>query len=238
MVKKINTLNSASHHPPLEPAEVVVVKPKIGKNILIVTLVIVGFILMGCLLVGVLVAKTGLVTLPVLSKLYKGPAPTRIVQAPSLEPAAFQYLLISRLTAQALTSKPPYTFQLTEQELTGTLNQAISEAFRDQAWSVETVQLVVTEQGLEFLGKFKQDKFRVEGLIKLRPTVQDGGILFTPVEIRLGDYSVPLSLAERAAGLIFERDFGTWLLKFRDISFQQVVSRDGFLQITASPATP
>lgn len=235
MVNPIN--KSAPHHPPLEPAEAAAVKPKIGKNILIVFLVILGLIIMGCLIIGVLVAKTGLVNVPVLSKLYKGPTPTRLVQTSKIEPAAFQYLLISRLTSQVQTGKPPYTFQLTEQELTGALQQGIAEAFRDQAWSVEIVQLVVTEQGLEFLGKFKQDKFKVEGLIRLRPTVQDGGILFTPVEIRLGDYPVPLALAERAAGLIFERDFGTWLLKFRDIIFQQVVSRDGFLQITASPAT-
>ncbi len=236
MANNTNPSKSAPHHPPPELAEPEAIKPKLGKNVLIVTLVILGFILLGCLTIGVLVAKTGLVQIPVLSKLYRGPTPTRVVQAPAFDPQAFQYLLLSRLTAKVQTGRPPYVFQLTEQELTGALNQAISEAFRDQAWVTEKLQLAVTEQGLEFLGNFKQDGIRVHALIKLQPSVQDGGILFTPVEIRFGDYPVPLSIANRVAGLIFERDFGTWLLKFRDIIFQQVVAHDGFLEITASPA--
>lgn len=224
------------HHPPLEKIESPAVKPKIGKNAAGVALVIFGFVLIILLIAGILAAKTGLVTLPVLSKFYKGPTPIRIVSAPSLEPQVFQYLLSSRLMAKVQAGTSPYTFQLTEQELTGALSSVVTQTFRDQDWLAENVQLAVTEQGLEFWGKFKQDGIKVDILIKLRSAVRDGGILFTPVEIRFGDYPVPLGLADRAAGLIFKRDFGTWLLKFRDIIFQQIVPRDGFLEITASPA--
>ncbi|MBU2508756.1 hypothetical protein KKE33_00010 [Patescibacteria group bacterium] len=235
----------AAHHPPVSivPGSVVApvtapntaAKSGSAKDVAFVASIFIVIILIILAVLAFLLAKTGIVEVPLFSRFYKGPVPTRIIEADPIDPQDFQYILSDRLIKQIQTTAPPYKISISEEELSGALRSVIDTAFRDQGWEVENVQLAVLPESVEFWGEFKQGYLSADILIKMKPIVEDGGLRFETLGTRLGDYPVPSKLADQVAGLVFGRDLGTWLIEFEDIAFQKIDMQNGFLVISAAP---
>lgn len=215
------------------------IKPKVGKNILscaTIALLIAAVIFS---LLALAVAKTGAVRLPLFSRLYRGPAPTRLVNAEPMSIDAFRVLIGSRFFSQLAAGKrPPYTVRVTEKELTGALENAIDTALRDQTWKQVFTQIVVRPTDLEFLSRFENGPLRFDILARIIPSLKDGGVSFEPVYMQIGDYRLPPSVAYNAVSLLFSRDLGTFTLKFGDAALSGLRLSDGALEISASQAAP
>lgn len=217
------------------------IKPKMGKNVL------------GCLGVGALiflilaslvlyaVAETGVVRVPLFSRLYHGPTPTRLVAAHPMTTDAFRVLLGSRFFNQALKHpKPPYTVDVSEKELTGVIMNAVDIALRDLSWKQDYTQLVVRPTDVEFLSQFSRGPLHLDMLVRFNPVIQEGGVRFDPFFVQIGDYRLPASVAYRIAGYLFSRDLGTFFLSFGEATLQDLMLKDGVIEIVAASvkATP
>ncbi|MFH1078073.1 MAG: hypothetical protein V1745_02185 [Patescibacteria group bacterium] len=229
-------MTTASTAPQPQPA-VKPAKPIVGKNMFSVLSVIAGFVLAVLMLIAFLVAKTGIIEIPIFSWFYEGPEPVRYVESTPITADAFRVLVSSRLIAKAAKREtlPPYTIRVTEQEMTGGLNSVIYRALRDQEWKTSMVQLAATPGFLEFLGKFQHGPLHVDTRVRFRPVVEKGGIRFEPIDIRVGDYPIHPSIVRTVAGIIFSRDLGTWILTFGDGALEQAKLEEGAVDIVASP---
>ncbi|MCI0479018.1 hypothetical protein L0Y59_00530 [Candidatus Uhrbacteria bacterium] len=213
-------------------------KPVFGKNFFVVLSAVAGFTLIVILLTAFAVAKSGVIEVPLFSRLYRGPEPTRIVTPTVMTAEAFRVLVSSRLISKAVQGiEPPYALSITESEMTGGLDAVIAYALRDEEWKATAVQMAATPGYLEFHGKFRRGPFRVDTRVRFRPIVEDGGVRFEPIDIRVGDYPIHPSVVRTVAGIIFLRDLGTWVLRFGEASLQEVILEDGTVDLVAYPKT-
>lgn len=210
------------------------VAPKVGKNAIGCALF--GIAVFAALVCGMMfmIAKSGIIRVPLFSTFYQGPSPTRLVSAQPLTPAAFKVLLGSRFISQAVAHvPPPYTIQLSEKELTGAVMDAVETALRDQTWKQVYSQIVIRPTDLEMYVQFERGPWRAEMLARFQPVVTSGGVRFDPLYVQIGDLHVPAAAAYRLASYLFSRDLGTWTVQFGDQKLQSVVLHDGTLNITA-----
>ncbi|MFA6160555.1 MAG: hypothetical protein WC766_00055 [Patescibacteria group bacterium] len=191
------------------------VKPKIGLNVLsCLFLIMLGF-LAAALLTAFVVAKSGLLHVPIFSSFYVAPEPVRLLQAKPVTWDDFQVLLARRIYAQRSVAGGIYTIRVTEQELTGLLQGATVDALRNSLWEVNLEQIAVTPDYLEVFLKLKwQNTLNFDLLFKLKPKVDENGAIgFDVLEARLGDFAMPTSLIYPLVGNAFGRDLGEWQLK-------------------------
>lgn len=217
------------------------IKPKMGKNILgcvgfgaLIVLIFVSLVLYA-------VAETGVVRVPLFSRFYHGPSPTRLVAAQPMTTDAFRVLLGARFFNQALKHpQPPYTVDVSEKELTGVIMNAVDVALRDLSWKQDYTQLVVRPTDVEFLSQFSRGPLHLDMLVRFHPVIQDGGVRFDPFFVQIGDYPLPATVAYRIAGYLFSRDLGTFILSFGEAKLRDLTLKDGSIQIIAASleATP
>lgn len=213
------------------------IKPLVGKNVFSVLSVIAACVLAFLLILAFAIAKTGLVEIPLFYAFYRGPEPIRRVTPVPMTAEAFRVLVSSRLLAMAAEGKPsPYTVTVSEGEMTGGLAAVINRALRNEQWKASDVQLAVTEDYLEFFGRFRRVAVRIDVRVRFRPIVEQGGVRFEPTDIRFGDYPIHPAIARYVAGIVFSRDLGTWILTFGDVTPQKIILRDGAIDIVAYPA--
>jgi len=236
----ISTPNPSSLAQPKPPAPAPVrIKPKLGKNVLGCAGLALLIVLIFSTLVAYAVAKTGVVGVPVLSRWYYGPSPTRLVAAQAMTVDAFRVLLGARFFSQALNHpQPPFAVDVSEKELTGVIMNAIDAALRDASWKQDYTQIVVRPTDLELLSKFSRGSFHLDMLVRFHTVVQDGGVRFDPFFVQIGDYQLPASVAYRAASYLFSRDLGTFILTFGDAKLQDLKLKDGVIEITAASLKP
>lgn len=215
------------------------VKPKLGKNVLGCVASAAVVALVGISILALLTAKTGVVKLPLFSRFYTGPIPTRLVNAKSITVNQFRVLLSYQLFNQGLTKKnPPYTIKLTEKDVSGALETAIDTALRDQKWKQIFTQLVIRPTDFEMLSQYEYGWVRLDVLIRFKPVMESGGVRFEPVYAQVGDYPIPPSVAYTVLGYLFSRDLGTWSIKFGDMVLTSVRLYDGYLEAVVSSPAP
>ncbi len=222
-------------------SEAVSIKPKLGKNIISCVVLIFTTILIISLGLLFAVAKTGLVKIPLLSRFYTGPIPSRLVQAEPMTTEEFKVLLGGRFFSEALEKQtPPYVVSFSERELTGVIMTAIDLALRDAAWKQIYTQIAIRPTDFEFLSKFERNSIKLDLLARLKPILKEGKIMFEPVLIQIGDYKLPASFAYRVVSNIFSRDFGAWELKFGEVQLLTLRLFEGRAEVTAKaiPAEP
>lgn len=214
------------------------VKPKLGTNALVVFFSLAGISILALAFALLLIAKSGVISIPFFSRVYRAPQPTRLISAAPLTKEEFTRLITTRLLEQTrIGHQPPYIVKLTEEELTGAIQTAVTTALRDQSWKPEYTQMVVLPSGLQFFGRFVHQGtggIRVDILIAFTAVMENGGVRFDPVSVQIGDYPIPLSLAQRVASFVFARDLGTFFLTFGDISLQRIRLLDGYLEMMSS----
>lgn len=210
------------------------VKPKVGKNILIVLSVIVLVFALIAVVLLTLVAKSGFLRVPVLSALYRGPVPTRTISVKPVSFEAFQGTLESRIAKQMSSMRPPYVVRVSEGELTGLLQTAIDSGLRDQEWKRVDAQIVVRASDVEFYSRYVRGAMHMDSIIRFIPRVSDGRLQLQPVSVQIGDFSLPPDFAIRVIGQLFARDFGTWTLSFGSVTLQDVRLTDGAVDIVVA----
>lgn len=206
----------------------------IGRNILAVygTLSGIFVFLLLCLLIAI--AAVGIIRVPGLGWLYRAPQPTRVVQTTELlSTTQFSQLIQRRLEAQMIQNRrPPFTFALTEQELTAALRGSIVPALRDPSIKMEQVQVVVLPNELELSGRFTRSIFHFDLLMRAHVTVKNAAVSVEPTSLQVD--RLPIS-KEMAAGLIsalFQRDIGSLALTVGEYGPQDVTLTDGVLRVT------
>lgn len=219
----------------MDGAPLSVVKPKVGKNVARFVAVVVVVLLAVAAALAFAVAKTGIVTVPVFSRWYHGPTPTRLVSATPITADAFRVLLGSRFFSQAVERRPPpYTVRVTEKEMTGAIMTTIDAALRDGSWRQVHTQMVIRPTDLEFFSRFERGSVRMDVMVHFVPVIRDGELRFDPVSVRIGDYPLPAALAYRAASYLFARDLGTWTVSFGDARLESIRLLDGEAEIVAT----
>jgi len=208
------------------------VKPKIGRNVLTCWTYAIIIAVLALSAVLYLVAKSGLFYLPLFSGAYGGPLPTRLVHTQPMTPDAFQAMLGERLNAQRLVKgSPPYVIKLTERELTAGLDYGIDSALRNEEWKQVYTQIAVEPTEIEMLSRFEHGWVHLDVLVRFVPRISQGGVMFDPVFVQVGDYKLPPNLTYRALGYLFSRDLGAWILKFGDTQLSAVHLSSGYMEL-------
>jgi len=221
--------------PQARPAAPHHIKPKIGKNTIGCFVSIAVAVLAGLSVIALLVAKSGIVSLPLFSRFYTGPIPTRLINAKPITANQFKVLLSSRVFSAGIANKrPPLTIKLNEKEITGALETAIDTALRDEEWKQVFTQIVIRPTDFEMLSQFERGPFRFDVLIRFKPVIKGGGVSFDPVYAQVGDYVIPPSVAYAVLGYLFSRDLGTWDVKFGDLALSNVKLFDAYLEAVIS----
>lgn len=150
------------------------------------------------LVAGVLVAKSGLVHVPVLSGwLYNPVSPSRTVTP--LLGSSSEVIMNSAITrADFNPNFGSVKIYLTEKELTTVLNSAIS---KDESgalpFSVESVQAVLSEGSVEIYAlAVRDDGMRVSLLVGLVPAVEQGRLTMDSTSLIIGSLKMPDFVAD------------------------------------------
>ncbi|MDQ7814644.1 MAG: hypothetical protein RDU25_02480 [Patescibacteria group bacterium] len=215
-----------------QPKKIAPIKPKFGKNAMlfigVITLTVSGLLLA----LGVLVAKSGIVELTLLSRLYYGPVPARQLDATPVPAAEFIGFLDSRLKqAYAVSPVPPYRAVINEKEISGALFNALPGALRDSKWSVDKAQILVREDDFEYFSHFSRGALSLEVLIRMKPVLEAGSVRFDVQSIQVGDYALPVPIAQTLAAYYFGRDLGTWTLTFGSLRINRLTLHEGYVEI-------
>lgn len=175
--------------------------------------------------IATIVAKTGIVDIPVFSKLfYKTPTPERIVSANIDKEKSFENILAQKLEQQIESGKKSETdgqkieiaLDFTEEELTGFLKNA--EATENFPFSYS--QISISPDGLEVFGQLKELNKTFLTII-LKPEVTEGNLKISFKEIKIGNLSLP-----PAIGNFLVDKF----LKDQINSTQETISKNGKLE--------
>lgn len=221
----------AAQKPPSKP-----VRPKVGRGALACLGYALLFIIAIVAVIAVLAAKTGIVTIPLASRLYRGPQPTRMVKAEAVDAQKFYDSLSRQLTAEVRAGKkPPYRVTLGEAELTGALRGAIANALLGAGVTAERPQIALTPDYMEFSGRFVRSGLRFDTLARFRPQVRDGEVIFDLARVELGDFAIPTSTARSLIGLLVGRDFGAWRLEIGQAGLTEVRLLDGKVELLMAP---
>lgn len=141
------------------------------------------------------VAKTGVITIPVFSKLfYDKPAPQRIVSISPDETKSFEEKIAEKLEqlkfkTPAAGENPEVALEFTEEELTGFIKSVEADENSPFAGS----QVSVSPEGVELFGELK-DLNRAFLTITLKPEVINNNFKISFQKIKLGNLSLPASL--------------------------------------------
>jgi hypothetical protein len=213
------------------------VRPKVGKNVLVVSLILCLGVLSVLFLGGYAVAKSGLYHLPFFTPhFYSGPQPVRQINAAPMDQAAFKNLVAERFIAERVSKpKPPYVLKLSESELTGVFEGTLATGLRGSEWRVRHAQMAATHEGLEMFGNFVGKGVQVDLLIRFKTTVDAVGVKFVPTYIQIGGYPIPVAWALKAGGYLFQRDLGSWNLNLGEYKMQKMEFYDGQIEVTVAP---
>lgn len=170
------------------------------------------------------VARTGIIDIPVFSKLfYKTPTPERVVSV-DVEEKNFENILSQKIEQQiklnkiseADTQKVEVTLDFTEEELTSFLKGAEGT----ENFPFADSQISISPDGLEIFGQLKElnETFLT---VVLKPEVTDGDFKISFKEIKIGNLSLPPVIGN----FLVDK-----FLKDRIDSIKQTISKNGNLK--------
>lgn len=197
-----------------------------------------AFVPIALLLLGILffVAKTGVVRIPFLSDWYKGPQPTRMVEA---APVSGSSLIedIGLEVAREIRSgqAPPYHVSITEEQVTSALRGGIAEVLRDQNVIVERPQIVITSSTIEASGLIRSGLGMADLLLRFSPHVHENALHFHVEEAYLGDIPLHPELVTLAEGTIFHRNLRVWEIGVGNNTLDGVQLHNGSFDLLLTP---
>ena len=184
------------------------------------------------------ITKTGLIRVPLFSRWYTGPQPTRNITPTPLSSDQFLRAIQDRFQLAAQNTQPPYAVTVNESEVSGAVQSAVQDALRTGGWSRTDVQVVLRSSDMEVTGRFARGFLRPEFLMRFVPRIDHGGLVFDPIAAQIGDIPLPASWITPVLGFLFSRDFGTWTISFGSMHLQGVQLLDGAMKLTIAPTSP
>lgn len=184
--------------------------------------------LLGLLLVlslgAAAVARTGLIEIPLFSKVfYKPPEPSRIVTVLPGEIKNLEEIFENKIKSQVEekiipgkeTQKVELELEFTEKELTAVILQGIKTGFLP----FSTAQVAITPKEIEIFGQLSGSK--IFFTIRFKPEIQNGQIVIKLTKFKLGNLSVPSLLSN----LLVEK-----ILKDKLQQINEFIGKGGKLQ--------
>jgi len=146
-------------------------------------------IILLAVIVTAVIAKTGIVEIPIFSQLfYQLPQPTRQIEISDSTNSAVLGLNLES------ASKNLVTVEITEENLTSLFRQELSG--KKDSLFAENVQAVITTEGVEFSGLLIKP-ISVNIILKLKPELVDHKLDFKLIQAKIGDLSIPPAFANQ-----------------------------------------
>lgn len=143
-----------------------------------------------------ILAKTGLVNIPVISPLvYNPPQLVRTLTFKSGEEGKLSVGIQQKLLLMAVSQKQEKTLVLTEKELTALLRQQVDKLFSQEKVSglplqIETSQILVTPPVLQIFLQTKQP-LSLAVTLNARLLFENGKLGLSPEKLKIGDWTAP-----------------------------------------------
>jgi hypothetical protein len=221
----------ATRRPVYRPPNVVV-KPKIGRNVLGCVLYALLILAVFAAIIMVAVAKSGIVSVPFVSQWYFGPRPTRPVEAGTEKP---ETLLAPIRTAIGETGTPErvlHVVSYSEAELTAAVRGALAAAAARGEVEADGLQVVVRPDAVQLTGHFRIKGLMADTLIEFVPSAENGAMKITIVKAKFGDFPVAPSIAKIALDSALGRDSTTWDLDIAEHEIEKIALKDRALELT------
>lgn len=154
-------------------------------------------LLVPVLLVASVMAKTGLVNVPLLtSRLYKPSSPTRTV-VPLVGYGPQDVMSAAMAGAAYNMEVNEVKVEIDEQQLTTLVAHDITAAQGPGGapFTIASPQIVITPQDMEFFGYAVRGERKGTVLLRFVPHLKNGALTLAPTEMRLGALTVPNFLA-------------------------------------------
>lgn len=185
-----------------------------SKNKIVLFVAVIFFWFLVFLPFAYLLAESGIMNVPVFSRYYQGPKPTREVRSSPMGWAEFQGLLADRIREQRKDKNESYRVSISEGELTGLLSGMVEQALRDSSWRIKASQIALEPESMElYLKTDRKSLIHLEMLFRAKPILENGNLRFDLLEFRLGDLRLPASWGLAIIGNVFSRDFGSWVIQ-------------------------
>jgi hypothetical protein len=212
----------------------------VGRNTLLVYGGCCSVFLFLILLVIGLTAWSGVVAVPVLSRLYHAPVPIHTVKVKTiLSVNDFMDRMQDKLTiAVQQAGGASARLEVSEAELTAGLrgllkDPAAPSALRD----IESAQIAMAGDALELFAHYHKSLFRLDILMRFKFALRQGSLVLEPDTIRLNNLPLSQDQAKRllvSLGL----DPASWRWNFSGIQLQSVGLAPGGVVVTLVPAQP
>lgn len=188
------------------------IKPKLGLNALSCVALIFAAMVLFVIALAFVVAKSGFLDVPIFSRFYQGPTPTRLIRSRPQSWDDFRVELAGKIYEQREYKKQNYTVQVSEQELSGLVQSVAEQNLRNESWKIDLVQLAVNPDCMELYLKLTWREIgNLDMLFRFKPVWDErGNIRFDILETRVGDYKLPVSWSMALVSNLFSRDLGAW----------------------------
>jgi hypothetical protein len=215
------------YHPPER-----VVRPKIGRNVLGCFLYAIFALAAISAIVMVAVAKSGIVAVPLISKWYVGPRPTRTVEAGTEKPEELLGAVRTAIEQGGTAERVQHVVSYSESELTAAVRGALAEAEKRGDVQTGSAQIVVRPDAVQLTGRFRIKGIMADALIEFLPSAENGVMKLKITKAKFGDLPVAPALAKVALDSALGRDSSQWNLNIADHEIKGVTLKDRMLEIT------
>lgn len=227
---KPNKLKPLSRSPITRPVRVRVLN---GPFFLLIFLFV---LLIG---IGFVIAESGITNLPLLSSLYRGPQPVRMVQPIADMKASDVFgIIVSRAQSQVLSgAKPPYHATVSEEELTSALNDALQRTLVSRHLASQDLQIVLTPDMAEISGTVSSNSASYHVLVQGTPSIKDGRLTLDIARAYLGDLSLPPDLLRRLVEGVLSADLTSLNTRIDGFVLFDITLGDGIVDIQIEPVS-
>jgi len=181
---------------------------------------------------GATLAKTGLIHVPVLTKVfYKKGEPTRVIK-PSGE-TSLEEVVLRQISALTRSAQSATSIKLTEDEVTAFIRGKIKDIGASN-FKIKDAQVVFMDKEIELYADILEPQ---ETTIKLviDPSVADGSISITVKRVELGNLRVPAVFFNIAIATILQGKIRDAELMLADSPITGLEIADGILNLGIDP---
>ncbi len=179
--------------------------------------------------VGVTLAKTGLVNVPILSKVLKTTSsPTRLVSSSDSVSLDLSRLITEKISSEILkTGRVPETLRISEAEATAIMKSY----FETKSFVLESPQMVFLEGGIEFFGIVGSEKRNSTLIVSCSLSFDDGVLNIRSKRVAIGSIGIPSIIPNIAIATIFSKDIERLEQEIKNSPIKDFSIKDGFLEL-------
>jgi hypothetical protein len=185
-----------------------------------------------CALIGIaiLIAKTGVIEIPVFSAFYRERPVTRVVRGIKMTTDD----LVHRATDPAYATTSSVSVIVSEEEVTGMLIHLIQSSSTRHGVYVDHPQIVVTPAGLEVVARIRTNAVSVRVFATIVPVVENGRLSYLFKESYVGDLPIPSFIMDKIMKTTFESNLGSLYIAIGSNKLKEIVLKDGSADLVFS----